>query len=54
MTCSRCGNPMHPPIYRVTSDIISMEVCYTCSLAARYLERYKGDGELTVVEITLE
>jgi ribosome-binding protein aMBF1 (putative translation factor) len=52
VTCERCGETVHPPTYRVTSDILSMMVCYSCALAARYLERYKGTGELSVKEVT--
>ena len=49
--CDRCNEPIGAPVYRVTSDVISMDVCSACSLAARHLQRCHGDGELTVVEI---
>lgn len=52
MICDRCGETVHPPAYRVTSDMLSMIVCSACALAARYLERYKGAGQLSVEEIS--
>jgi hypothetical protein len=51
MICERCGETMHPPAFRVTSDMLSMLVCYACALAARCLERYKGAGQLSVTEV---
>ena len=54
MTCDRCGEPLSVSSYRVTSDVIDMTVCIRCAWTARCLEKYKGTGELTVVEISVD